>query len=74
MELKWLEDLVALAESASLTEAAERRNVTQPAFTRRIKVIERWLGTEVFDRSRKPARPSCSGSTACGRSWSICGG
>lgn len=56
MELKWLEDLVALAESGSLTEAAQRRNITQPAFTRRIKVIERWLGTEVIDRNRKPAR------------------
>lgn len=56
MELKWLEDLVALAESPSLTEAARRRNVTQPAFTRRIKAIERWLGAEVIDRARKPAQ------------------
>lgn len=56
MELKWLDDLVALAESPSLTEAARRRNVTQPAFTRRIKAIERWLGAEVVDRTRKPAQ------------------
>ena len=56
MELKWLEDLVALAEAGSLTEAAARRNVTQPAFTRRIKAIEVSLGTEVLDRARKPAR------------------
>lgn len=56
MDLKWLEDLVALAESPSLTEAARRRNVTQPAFTRRIKAIERWLGAEVVDRARKPAQ------------------
>lgn len=56
MELKWLEDLVALAESGSLTEAARRRNVTQPAFTRRIKAVEDWLGFEVLDRTHKPAR------------------
>ena len=56
MELKWLEDLVALAEAGSLTEAAARRNVTQPAFTRRIKAIEAALGAEVLDRARKPAR------------------
>ncbi len=56
MELKWLEDLVALAESGSLTEAARRRNVTQPAFTRRIKAVEEWLGFKVLDRTHKPAR------------------
>ena len=56
MELKWLEDLVALAESGSLTEAAQRRNVTQPAFTRRIKAVEQWLGFEILDRTHKPAR------------------
>ena len=56
MELKWLEDLVALTEAGSLTEAAGRRNVTQPAFTRRVRAIEGWLGIEVLDRARKPAR------------------
>ncbi len=56
MELKWLEDLVALAETDTLTKAAEARHVTQPAFSRRIKAIEDWLGTPVIDRTRKPAR------------------
>jgi DNA-binding transcriptional LysR family regulator len=55
MELKWLEDLIALADAETLTKAAERRNVTQPAFSRRLKAIEDWLGTPVVDRSRKPA-------------------
>jgi LysR family transcriptional regulator, hypochlorite-specific transcription factor HypT len=40
----------------SVTQAAERRNVTQPAFTRRIKTIEDWLGVEVIDRTHRPAR------------------
>jgi DNA-binding transcriptional LysR family regulator len=56
MELKWLEDLVALADAETLTLAAERRNVTQPAFSRRIKAIEDWLGAAVVDRAHKPAR------------------
>ncbi len=56
MELRWLEDLVALVEMGSVTQAAERRNVTQPAFTRRIKTIEDWLGVEVIDRTHRPAR------------------
>lgn len=58
MELRWLEDLVALAEAGSLTRAAALRNVTQPAFTRRIQQIEQWLGAPVIDRSVRPARVS----------------
>lgn len=56
MDLRWLEDLEALAEAGTLTRAAEMRNITQPAFTRRIQQIEQWLGAPVLDRSRRPAR------------------
>ena len=56
MELNWLDDLVALFEAETLTLAAERRNITQPAFTRRIQQIEAWLGAAVLDRSRRPMR------------------
>ena len=58
MEFKWLDDLVALAEEETLTRAAARRNVTQPAFSRRVQRIEQWLGAPVLDRSRRPARLS----------------
>ncbi|MGB1311828.1 MAG: LysR family transcriptional regulator [Leucothrix sp.] len=53
-ELKWLEDLVVLLEEKSFTKAAERRHVTQPAFSRRIRLLEDWLSTPIVDRSRKP--------------------
>lgn len=53
-ELKWLEDLVALMEEASFTKAAERRFVTQPAFSRRIRLLEDWLGIDLVERRRKP--------------------
>nr|CAA6806189.1 MAG: Unknown protein [uncultured Thiotrichaceae bacterium] len=53
-ELKWLEDLVALMEEDSFTKAAERRFVTQPAFSRRIRLLEDWLGIELVERKRKP--------------------
>jgi DNA-binding transcriptional LysR family regulator len=56
MDSRWLDDLVALAEAGTLTQAAAMRNVTQPAFTRRIQQIEQWLGIPVLDRSRRPAR------------------
>jgi len=56
MDLRWLDDLVALAEARTLSEAAALRNVTQPAFSRRIQQIERWFGAPVLDRSSRPAR------------------
>ncbi|MBT3556750.1 MAG: LysR family transcriptional regulator [Rhodospirillales bacterium] len=58
MDSNWLEDLVALVESETLTQAAENRNITQPAFTRRIQALEAYLGADVIDRSRRPARPT----------------
>ncbi|MCA0921547.1 LysR family transcriptional regulator [Pseudooceanicola nanhaiensis] len=50
MQFKWLEDFVALAEMHSFSEAAARRNVTQPAFGRRIRALEDWLGVPLVDR------------------------
>ncbi|WP_163851925.1 LysR family transcriptional regulator [Pseudooceanicola aestuarii] len=58
MKLEWLEDIVAIFESESLNEAAARRYLTQPAFSRRVRSIEEYLGVELMDRSRKPARPT----------------
>jgi DNA-binding transcriptional LysR family regulator len=56
MELKWLEDLLVLLEEQSISRAALRRHVTQPAYSRRIRQLEEWLGVELVDRSTKPVR------------------
>jgi DNA-binding transcriptional LysR family regulator len=56
MELKWLEDLLVLLEEGSISRAATRRHVTQPAYSRRIRQLEQWLGVELVDRSTKPIR------------------
>ncbi|MCJ0765881.1 LysR family transcriptional regulator [Variovorax terrae] len=45
MQLKWLEDFLALAQTRSFTRAAELRHVTHPAFGRRIRALEAWAGT-----------------------------
>lgn len=56
MEIKWLEDFVALAEALSFSRAAESRNVTQSAFSRRIRQLEAWLGATLIVRATVPAR------------------
>jgi DNA-binding transcriptional LysR family regulator len=51
MDLIWLEDFLAIAEGGGFSRAAERRHVTQPALSRRIRSLEEWLGTPLFERS-----------------------
>lgn len=55
MNLSWLDDFLALSASGNFSRAAEERHMTQPAFSRRIRALEEWLGTELFDRSGQPA-------------------
>lgn len=51
MELVWLQDFVALVQEGSFSRAAEARNVTQPAFSRRIRSLEDWVGEPLFNRT-----------------------
>lgn len=61
MELKWLEDFLSLAETRSFSRSAEQRHVTQPAFSRRIRALEAWLGVALVDRSTYPTRLTAAG-------------
>ena len=61
MEIKWLEDFLTVASTGSFSKAAEQRNVTQPAFSRRIKSLELWLGTDLIDRSTYPTKLTKNG-------------
>lgn len=56
MRLEWLEDILAVSETGSLADAAERRHLSPSAFSRRIQLIEEQVGVELFDRSRKPVQ------------------
>ncbi len=51
MDTRWFEDILVLLEEGTLSGAAERRAVTQPAFSRRIRAFETWLGQDIIDRS-----------------------
>ena len=61
MHLKWLEDFIAYAETRSFIRAAEQRNVTHPAFGRRIKSLESWVGVPLIDRGSFPSALTSEG-------------
>lgn len=50
MDIKWLDDVLVLLEEKNLSRAAARQNVTQPAFSRRIRGFENWLGAPILTR------------------------
>ena len=54
MNLIWLDDFLALAATGNFSRAAEERHMTQPAFSRRIRALEEWLGVVLFDRTTHP--------------------
>lgn len=61
MQLKWLEDFAALAQARNFSRAAELRNVTHPAFGRRIKALEVWAGTPLIERGSSPVTLTSAG-------------
>ncbi|WP_372738617.1 LysR family transcriptional regulator [Neptunomonas sp.] len=71
MELKWLEDYLALVDYGSFSKAAEARSVTQPAFGRRIRTLENWLGFALVDRQKYPTTLTPMGRefTSQAREW-----
>ncbi|MHC2106423.1 MULTISPECIES: LysR family transcriptional regulator [unclassified Methylobacterium] len=62
MDLDWLKDFLVLAEQKNFSRAAEARNVTQPAFSRRIRALEDWVGTPLFLRGGQGAALTPAGS------------
>ena len=55
MNFLWLEDFLTLAATGNFSRAAEERHMTQPAFSRRIRALEEWLGVVLIDRTTHPA-------------------
>lgn len=54
MELRWLDDFIALANTRHFSRAAELQNVTQPTLSRRIKLLEDEMGVTLIDRNTLP--------------------
>ncbi len=62
MELRQLEQLVAVAEEGSFTRAAARLHVAQPGVSAQVRRLEAELGQELLDRSGPGVRPTVVGA------------
>ncbi len=61
LDMQWLEDFLALAESGNFSRAAQARAIAQPAFSRHIRSLEEWVGVDLFDRTAHPAELTPAG-------------
>ncbi len=56
MDLFLFRDLERLRRTGNFSQAAALGNVSQPAFSRRIKSLETWVGALLVDRSHHPVK------------------
>src|SRR5690349_3953302 len=61
MTLRQLEYVLAVADTRSFTQAAERMHVSQPSLSQQIQVLEAEIGGALFDRPPKPVRLTNAG-------------
>lgn len=61
MESRWLEDFLSLVDTRNFSRSAQARYTTQPAFSRRIKSLEEWVGAQLFNRTTQPITLTPSG-------------
>ncbi|MFN3243746.1 MAG: LysR family transcriptional regulator [Planctomycetota bacterium] len=61
MEFHQLRYFVAAAETGSMSRAAEREHVSQPALSRQVAQLEKRLGVQLFDRVKQRIRLSEAG-------------
>lgn len=61
LDLEWLEDFLALADSGNFSRAAQARAIAQPAFSRHIRSLEEWAGLALVDRTSHPVALTAAG-------------
>ncbi len=73
MDLRQIEYFVALYDERSVTKAATRLNVVQPALSMQISRLERTFKTKLFDRNSRGVVPTDVGRTFYGICQKILG-
>jgi DNA-binding transcriptional LysR family regulator len=63
VEIDWLRDFLEVVECGSFSRAAEARNITQPALSRRIRFLENWIGSQLFFRTTHKVTLSPAGES-----------
>ena len=66
-DLKALTTFIEVAESGSMTLAAERLGLTQSGVTRMVARLEQDLGTSLLDRRTRPFKPTAAGQELISR-------
>ena len=61
MDIEWLDDFLALIDHGNFSRAADKRAVSQPSFSRRIRALEEWVGATLIDRSTHTVRLTAAG-------------
>lgn len=72
IETKWLYDFLTTGKMPQFFRAAVSRNVSQPAFSRRIRALEQAIGVELFNRRVTPLQLSEQGKSSIRRSAICC--
>lgn len=68
MDLKHLRTFVTVAELGTVSGAAERLHIAQPALSRQIRALEEELGVDLFDRVAGRLQLSAAGARLVGES------
>ena len=71
MTLQQLRYVVMVADTGTITEAANRLYISQPSLTNAIHELEKEMGINIFNRSNKGISPSIEGEVFLGyaRRW-----
>lgn len=58
IELRHLKTLIAVTETGNLSKAGQRMHLSQPAVSHQIRMLEEYVGAELFRRKSSPLRLS----------------
>lgn len=62
MDLRQLKYFLAVAEEGQITKAAKRLNITQPPLSQQLILLEKEIGSRLFDRGKKHIRLTKAGN------------